>query len=184
MVEKQQDVTNNMLEKLSREEYVDLLGMPKYSTRRQCELKMAQIELETKWRKDNEHKIIMLEDLLRRETENFITLKKTMERDLEGKRDKEKAMSNNIRNASFHEEKVNKKINKLDKLDLDIKLALHDVMRKRDELENLEKSLEEFQNLEPTNEALRGKIDELKKSRLSLEMTFVDESDSTTQIRL
>jgi len=45
---------------------------------------------------------------------------------------------------------------------------------KREKLRELRNSLEEFEGVEPTNESLRDRIEDLKSSRLSLEMTFSD----------
>lgn len=49
------------------------------------------------------------------------------------------------------------------------------LLEKSKELEAARKSLEEFSTLEgPTNEALKKRIAELKKKRLSLDVTFVE----------
>jgi hypothetical protein len=45
---------------------------------------------------------------------------------------------------------------------------------KREQARSLQKALDEFQGIEPTNEALKRKIEDLQKSRLSLDMSFDD----------
>lgn len=170
---------------LSRASYIELLGLPSCSTLRLCKLKLAQIELDTKQRKDNEQRNSTFEELLKHETDRYISLKQLIDKDLKDKLDKEKAISKHKRHTDFYEEKVNKmNIGMLDKMDMDLKFTLQEVLSKRDELKRLYKSLEEFQDLEPNNEALKRKIDDLKKSRLSLEMTFVDEGGDNSLILL
>lgn len=67
----------------------------------------------------------------------------------------------------FSLEHLNKRLQQLEEL-------RHDVNQKQAQLERLEKALSQFKDLEPTNEALEARIVQLRKSRLSLDMTFVD----------
>lgn len=160
---------------LTREEYIDLLDLPKDSSLRLCKLKMAQFELETKQRKDSEHLIPKLEEILKQEQDRYILLKQSKDKDLKEKPTKLKAIKKYNLNTDFYEEKLNKIRPNIDRMEKDLNLLIGEVSIKTEELRRLNKALEEFEGLEPTNEALKRKIDEMKKSRLSLEMTFVDE---------
>ena len=48
------------------------------------------------------------------------------------------------------------------------------IVDRREKLADLNKALARFEGLEPTNEDLQDKVEDLKKSRLSLEMSFLD----------
>lgn len=160
---------------ITRKEYIDLLDLPKDSSLRLCMLKMAQFELETKQRKDNEHLIPKLEEILKQEQDRYILLKQSKDKDLKEKPAKLKAIKKYRLNTDFYEEKLDKLRPDVDKMEKDLKSLIEEVSAKAEEYKRLNKALEEFEGLEPTNEALKSKIDEMKKSRLSLEMTFVDE---------
>ena len=73
------------------------------------------------------------------------------------------------------------KLEKIDEINLKVRLQKvadrkQMVFRKRERVKELRRSLVKFDDFEPTttNESLKRQIDELKKSRLSLEMSFVE----------
>lgn len=142
------------------------------STPRLIQLLLARIEAETRNRLSTESEPDKLEGTLREETDKYLTLQQIIEEDARDSVSKQAKMLNHSRDASFYKEK-NAKLSSND--DDNLKQLAIEVLAKRNELKRLQKSLDEFRNLKPTNEALKEKIEELKKSRLSLEMTFVDE---------
>lgn len=86
-----------------------------------------------------------------------------------------------IRNLSKENEFLRIKLNQLNPDQLDIRLnelrqLQRDLFLKRAKLSKLQDELELYRGLEPTNESLRAKIEELNKNRLSLDMSFVDQS--------
>lgn len=121
-------------------------------------------------------KIDILETALEDEAKKLITLKQIVDKDTKDRNKLKKTVINNTREAKFFKDKLSQiDVNKLeDELDTLRKEYNQTLQLKRHKLEELQNSLMEFNGLEPTNDALRQKIDDLKKSRLSLEMSFVD----------
>lgn len=159
--------------RMSREDLIDVLGLPKSSTLRLCQLKLAQVEVETRNRVAEANKVKLLEENLKDETEKYLSVKQTVDKNIKERVPMKKTMLNQTREVEFYQDKVNRiDINKLDLLEKDAKLKSVEVSLKRDKLASLRASLKKFEGLEPTNEALKQKIDQLKESRLSLEMSF------------
>lgn len=124
-----------------------------------------------------ERKPDLLEAAVKEETDNLLRLKHIIDKDTRDRVSRKKGMIVHSREAKFYTDKVeNFDMNQFERRQMDLKLVVRDILNKRDELEKLRKSLQAFDNLEPSNEALKRKIDELQRSRLSLEMTFVDDN--------
>lgn len=114
-----------------------------------------------------------LEAQLKAETDKYLLLKQTIARDLSDKIPRKKTILNQSREAEFYKDKVNQ-INphKLKRRLISLNYEAGEVRLKHEELKRLRRELEEYRGLEPSNEALERKIDELKRNRLSLEMSF------------
>lgn len=158
---------------MNLEDFRIALDLPEGSSERLIKLKLAQVEFESKRRQDD-NRLEQLEEILKQETESLILLKKKVDQDLSDKKLRKKKMHNHVREAEYYRSKIDKlDINKLDQMEDEIKLAQKSVREERNKLKRLNKCLEEYGDLEPTNEALKERINELKASRLSLDMSFV-----------
>jgi hypothetical protein len=114
-----------------------------------------------------------LEAKLASETENLLTLKQSIEKDKQERSSIKKATFNNEREAKFYQENIKR----IDVEEIQSKLRelnVDQLNAKREQVKVLKKALKEFEGIEPTNEALRRKIEDLQKSRLSLDMSFDD----------
>lgn len=116
-----------------------------------------------------------LESLLRQETDKYIDLKQTIDKDMRDKGHREREMLNYSREADFYKKKLSQAdTDKFETKIREIKVLAREVMKKRDKLRKLHETLSQFNGLEPSNDAIKAKIEELKKKRLSLEMSFVE----------
>lgn len=116
-----------------------------------------------------------LEEALKDETLRLKTLKQLVDQDTKNKETIKKNILKNTREAkSFRGSLKNFTHEELQKQLDELTMLKEMVSSKREQLVGLCKCLEEFEDLEPTNEALRDRIDYLKNSRLSLEMSFLD----------
>lgn len=155
------------------EECREALGLPEGSSERLIKLKIAEIELATKRRKED-NTLLKLEEMLKDETERLMSLKVKIDQDLKDKTSKKTKMLNHHREAEYYRNKLDKMdINKLDEMEDEIKVAQMYVFNAKDKLNALQQSLKVYGNLEPTNEALKASIKELKASRLSLDVSFI-----------
>lgn len=120
-----------------------------------------------------ENEISRLEAELTSETQRLLALRETVEKDNQARSATEKKMLNDTRTAKFFRDKLRQTdlIGMRKRLD---NLKVQSIVAKRERVKELEKVLEEFQDLEPTDEALERKIEDLKKSRLSFDMSFLD----------
>lgn len=122
----------------------------------------------------NEHvDFNQLQNALEIETTNYESLKRVVDFHNKNKVKKEITMLNQRRETEYYLEKL-KQMPDVNQEHLEN--AIKEVLNKRERLKQLEASLNEFKDIEPTDESLKRKIDDLKKSRLSLDMTFVDDS--------
>lgn len=120
----------------------------------------------------------VLERKLKEETDKYLKLKQLVDKDSEERASREKTVLLHSREADFIQDKI-KSIG-VDNLELKfakIKQLTIEVQEKRDRFDKLRKITEEFDDIEPTNEALKNKIDDLKKSRLSLDYIFSESQD-------
>lgn len=86
----------------------------------------------------------------------------------------EREMASQQRESEFYSSKVKGQFEyQLGRLDQLTRMS-REVRAKRDRAMKLDDSLEDFRGLTATNESLLAKIEELKKNRLSLEMSFVE----------
>lgn len=158
---------------MNYEEYREALGLQEGSSERLIKLKLTQIELESKRRKED-NTLGQLEEVLKDETEKLLSLKKKVDQDMKDKTTKKKAMLNHLREAEHYRNRIEKMgINRLDEMEDEIKVAQRVIQEHTDKLKRLNQSLKEYGDLEPTNEALKARIKELKASRLSLDVSFV-----------
>lgn len=169
------DTSNLKLAKMTsmaHEEYRKALGLPEGTSERLIRAKLAQIEVQSRRREDEP--VEQMEIILANETEKFLLLKKTVELNLENKHSRKKTMSKNIRKAEQYRKSIEKyDVKELDGFEDRLKLFQKDVLEDTEKLKRLELALNEYGQLEPTNEALEAAIKELKASRLSLELSFV-----------
>lgn len=153
------------------------MTLPNDLTSKLYKLKLAQVEVDTKYRQLTAEEPARLEAILKEETDNYLAMKELLDNKTKDRDTMRKSLLKDNRESKFYQEKINEI--GIDKLELRLKELKNETIRKinakREELKRVNKALEEFGDLEPTNEALKRKIDDLKKSRLSLEMTFVDE---------
>lgn len=171
-------------------ECIKSLGLPANATKRLMKLKLAELELDSQDRladsmlksssssgdesESGSHEVGQLESILREETDRYLDLKQTIDRDLREKPQRERDMLNNSREADFYKDKI-------DQVDIDmfetklseLRLMAKEVLKKKNRLKELKESLSQFGDVEPSNEALKARIDDLNKKRLSLEMSFV-----------
>lgn len=140
-------------------------------------LKLTQVELETRRREAAASELESLEDQLREWNDKYLELKKICGL-IEKNKDLLKGhMFSYTKKCEFYKGKLTQvDINKLNKQTLESKLKAKQVSDMRQELDKVQSALSEFSDILPTNESLKEKIDELKKSRLSLDMTFADDS--------
>lgn len=114
-----------------------------------------------------------LEEILRKEEELLSALKINIDNDERERSSVKKKVLNYSREAKFFKDKLEQCDVSLLKQRLD-DLEVQKIGMKRQQLEGLQKALKKFGDLEPTNVSLRRRIDELKKSRLSLELSFIN----------
>lgn len=122
-----------------------------------------------------DEKLAELEQILRDIREKYARLKQTIDSDITGQPKLERDLARHSRQAEFYREK-------LAQLDLDrlrsqvdsVKVAILSRDAKAKKFEELQKSLDAFDGMEPSNEDLRDHINELQKKRLSLDMSFTD----------
>lgn len=153
----------------------ELLGFDEYATKRLVKLRLAKIELESRNRETTANLPAQLEAQLKEETQKFILLRQSVDKDTRETNNLRLEAANHTREAAFYK-------SKMDELDAasmehklsDIRRQMLEVELKRNELAKLREHLEDFRSFEPTNEALRQEIYCLKRSRLSLDMSFVD----------
>jgi uncharacterized protein YigA (DUF484 family) len=117
--------------------------------------------------------IEMLEAILVREQQELLSLRQKIEQDKQSRSALRKTTFNNERDAKFYQENVKRiDIEELIKKSRDLNADQLNI--KREQVKSLRRELKEFEGIEPTNESLQRKIDELQKSRLSLDMSFDD----------
>lgn len=107
--------------------------------------------------------------------DKLVGLREFIERDTKNRHSIEKEIFSHSRDLKFFKEKndqldPSKLANRLNLVKLDVL----ELQAKAKRLSELKRSLELFDGMEPTNEELSNRVDELSKSRLSLEMSFVD----------
>lgn len=115
-----------------------------------------------------------LEEQVRVEKEKLLALRQLVARDKQLRTSIMEKTSKNEREAKFYQQEL-KRISKdgeiMDKMR---EFDVDQLQWKRERVKDLEKALKEFEGIEPTNEALQKRIEELQKSRLSLDMSFED----------
>lgn len=160
----------------------DALGLPENATPRHCRLKMAQLEVETKYREATIGERDKLEQLVNNEEEKLLSARKEVLRVKRAEGDMKKAMLIHKRYAKSFKEKLSKSSDQ----DLgggfaELQDQLSSSEMKVNELNKIHEFLKKFRGLSPTNESLRQAIDDLKKkTRVSLEVTFADYSFTDT----
>lgn len=113
-----------------------------------------------------------LEDLLSDELKKLDTLRHNVDRDVREKNSTATTMNRNNKEAKFFKDKL--KHTNLDKLTRQLdEIPIKTLKIRREKLKELNRALGEFEGIEPTNEGLKDKIDDLQKSRLSLEYSFM-----------
>lgn len=159
-----------------KDDHVNILGVPEGATHRLCQIKLLQIELKTRDRLESTDRIDRLKLKLKQEEENFSRLEQLIDQHGKGKLEREQKMSQYLREIDYFKKKSKEyeKNTVLEEKEYnEFKTVLN---RLTDELEQLTEALREFKNLEPTNECLKSKIDDMKKSRISLsELTLIEE---------
>lgn len=116
-----------------------------------------------------------LELNLKLELDKYLDLRKIIDKDTRERPEKEVNMLNHSREADFYKDKINQfDIDTLDATLSETKILALEVKKKRDKLGKLHEALGQFGDLEPDNEAIKARIEELKNKRLSLEMSFVE----------
>jgi len=149
------------------------------ATARLRELKLTRDELETRHRIGTTDELARLEAILNEEQERLLVLRQTIDRDQRDRNSREKIMFKHQREAEFYKRKLESEQleeGELERKYTNLRLAAKEVEAKRERIRKLHKSLERFGDFEPSEESLIQRIDQLKKSRLSLDMTFVDDS--------
>lgn len=120
-----------------------------------------------------EKEIETLEAKLKEETNKLLSLRQSIESDQQRLIVIKKDIFNSEREAKFYKESA-KRID-VDEIRTKLEAFKEDLLNiKREQVRGLRKALKEFEGLEPTNEALNRKIEDLQKSRLSLDMSFDD----------
>lgn len=120
-----------------------------------------------------DEKVTLLEKAIREETDQLKALKALIK-----SHDKEQmrvSIAKTTRNAKSYRGSL-RNLNSKDLPDREAEVAKikEIVLEKRNLVADQTKRLQEFENIEPTNEAMSERIEELKKTRLSLEMSFFD----------
>lgn len=153
--------------------------LPENPTPRLLQLKQVQREVETKCSKTLKSEQEKLEELLIDETEKLVSSKKALENDKSEQEKKKRDITKHQRETLFYKDKLRKLNEGVVGSDwsADLNVQLREIECKRDELNELIKALSKYKEIgTPTNEALKNKVDDLKKARLSLDMTFADYS--------
>lgn len=153
---------------------VNILESP---TSRLLQLRQVRHEIESKWNKTFDGEKEKLEKLLIDETERLVSLKKTLKKDENERERKRSDMLKHQRETQFFNEKLKKLDEEVAAGDCfaHLNLQLRELEYKMRDLSDVTVSLNRYKDIgPPTNEALKNRVDDLKKARLSLDMTFAD----------
>lgn len=158
------------------------LGLSEDATPRLCRIKLAQLEVETRYREANIGEREKLEQLLNDEEEKLLLAKKTIQKVKSAEGDMKRSMLNHKREAKYFKDKLNQSSEQdLERGFIDLQDQLNRLEIKMNELNKTYEFLKKFKGVLPTNESLKQAIDDLKKkTRVSLEVTFADYSFNDT----
>ena len=158
-----------------RDYYVDIFKLPANSTRRLIELKLAQLEAETRLLLPTLNQPNQLSAELEDKQVRFMELTVKMNKLHKERLSLEKDMLSHKREFEFLKSKLKLfDINKLNQCYRARAVFKRDLQSRQAQADRLHRELLEFDGIEPTNEALEQKTEELRKRRQSLDITFVD----------
>lgn len=143
--------------------------------------RLALVEAETRYRLMTADELDKLKATFNEDQEKVMNLKRKIDDDNRDVNMRRKEMLVNEREAKFYQDKMDKldQFHHRNKLKSDretVEQLRSELNARQSDLRRLRNCLKEFNGVEPTNEDLKRRIDELKASRESLEMTFVYDS--------